>query len=451
MRALRFGLFSALLTTLVSCGSQPPPNILFVSLDTTRPDHLGLYGYSRPTSPNLDRLGSQGLVFDRAVAQMTITNPSHASMFTGLYPHTHEVGENTRRLADDFVTLTEILADRGYRSGGFVSGHPLRQEITGLTQGFDHYDSEMKRRRDGEVTVDRALAWLDTVQSAEEEAPYFLFVHFYDAHGPFRYREDLHHMFESQEPGPPVEFVPQYQRLRAPDGTKLRFQNQYIDRYDTALRYQDVHLGRLLERVDLDDTLVVVTADHGETLFERATQLHLNHGTSVFQEQIRIPLVFAGPGIEPGRTDRMAETVDLLPTLLGLFGWQPDVPYALQGEDLMAPETADRRATAFASNRARTTNHADRDYELRNREFIHTVQTEQWKLIRYPGKEEDYLELYDLMADPMELANLSTQEPRVLAGLQQILVGWARDIADEPNADLPQEELDALRALGYVN
>jgi arylsulfatase A-like enzyme len=109
-------------------------------MDTTRRDHLSVYGYPRPTTPRLERFAARSMVFERAVAQMTITNPSHASMFTGLYPHSHQVGENTRRLADEKVTLTEVLKSAGYRTGAFVSGLPLRAGISGIDQGFDDYD-----------------------------------------------------------------------------------------------------------------------------------------------------------------------------------------------------------------------------------------------------------------------------------------------------------------------
>ncbi len=449
--------FAFPLLFVAGCASEvpDPPNVVFVSLDTTRQDHLGIYGYERDTSPHLDALGGRGLVFDRAVAQMTITNPSHATMFTGLYPRTHKVGENSRKLADDFLSLPEVFKNHGFSTGGFVSGHPLRKQITGLSQGFDHYDSEMQRRRNGEDTVARAIEWLAQLRAAETENPFFLFVHFYDAHGPFRYRAQFNDDFVSPEPGKRAAFVQEYQEITDIDGNPIEFENHFVDRYDVGLRYQDEQLGKLLNVLDLNDTLVIVTADHGETLFERATQLNLNHGTSVFQEQIRIPLVFAGPGIEPGRNDRLAETTDLLPSVLDLLDWNDTFPYPLEGESLFSETGRSSRSPAFASNRARTKQHSDRGYQLNHESFIHSVQTTQWKLIRYPGLEQEYLELYDLVADPLEAENLVPVEDErlanVLPGLKQLLAGWSGDIEMGEGPELSPEDIEQLERLGYVN
>jgi len=434
--------------------------LLFVSLDTTRRDHLQTYGYPRQTSPNLDRLAARSVVFNRAVAQMTITNPSHASMLTGLYPHTHGVGENTRRLADEHVTLTEILRDAGFRTGAFVSGHPLRKEITGIDQGFEVYDSELRRRRAGRATLDRALGWL---RSRRADERWFLFVHFYDAHGPYRPEAAQLERFRSPDPGPVLSFIPAYQRLRDADGEPLVHLNDYVDRYDAMIRTMDDLVGELLAAVDLDRTAVVVLADHGETLGDRATALNLNHGTSVFGEQIAIPLILYRPepasvraaAPSPQRFRQPVETVDLLPTLLSLL----DVPLPpgleVEGRDLWPQirglEPPRERAFAHASNRARTHQHVDRGYQLRDGDFIRSVQSRRYKLIQYPGVEEDYFELYDLKEDPQEQHNLAAAEPGLRDGLRRALDLWQGAVPDDgPIPELSDEDLEQLRALGYL-
>ncbi|HVS15989.1 MAG TPA: sulfatase-like hydrolase/transferase [Thermoanaerobaculia bacterium] len=456
---LRLGLaVSALTAAAVVAACAPgvdegPWNVVLVSLDTTRRDHLSLYGYSRETSPHLEELGARSAVFTQATAQMTITNPSHATIFTGLYPHTHGVGENTRELADRFVTLTEMLGASGYRSGGFVSGHPLRPQITGLDQGFDTYDGELRRRRDGRDTLDRALAWL---RGLEGDEPFFLFVHFYDAHGPFRPPERYLELFRSPEPGRSLEFVPQYQRIRGEDGTVVRDLAAYVDRYDALLRYQDDLLGELLAELDLERTLVVVVADHGETLGDRAEPLNLNHGTSVFEEQVAVPLVLHVPGGPSGVFDRPVETVDIVPTLVELLGLETPEELAFEGES-MAPIVRGRAdesvpSFAFASNRARSQNHSDRGYELRKRDFMHSVRDRRWKLIEYPGVERDYLELYDLEADPAERFEIGTEHPEVREALLATLETWrASGKAPELDGEVDAEDLEQLRALGYVD
>jgi len=387
------------------------------------------------------------------VAQMTITNPSHASIFTGLYPHSHGVGENTRKLSDEKVTLTEILKAAGYRTGGFVSGHPLRKGITGLDQAFDEYDSNLVRRRNGRETMAKALRWLAETQKSDE--PFFLFVHLYDAHGPYRPPPEYLERFVSADRGRRLKSIPKYQETRDAEGKVLRNAADYVDRYDAMLRYQDDLVGNLLDRLDLDETVVAIVADHGETLIERSVQLHLNHGTSVFEEQIAIPMILRAPHLRASRVEWTAETVDLFPTLVDLVGLEIPAEAGIEGRNLgprlRAEEAPDRRDFAFASNRSRPRMYVDRGYELVRDEFIHTVQNERWKLIRYPGTKNDYLELYDLRSDPAETRNLADQETRVRDGMVAALDAWKRGrIETEPSTDLSDEDLKELRALGYL-
>jgi arylsulfatase A-like enzyme len=445
------------LAALAASGCARPsgrPNVVLISLDTTRRDHLSLYGYPRLTTPRLERFAAGSLVFERAVAQLTLTSPSHASIFTGLYPHSHGVGANARRLRDDKVTLAEVLHAAGYRTGAFVSGFPLRADMTGIDQGFDQYDSEFVRRRKGRETVDRALRWLAAQQ--ESKGSFLLFLHLYDAHGPYRPPPEYLQQFVSSDRGPLLGFMPGYQRIRDGAGRVLDHAADYVDRYDALLRYQDDLVGDLLDRLDLDHTVVAIVADHGETLVERETRLHLNHGTSVFEEQIGIPMLLRAPGLAAGRVAWTAETVDLFPTLLDLVGLRAPAEVKVEGHDL-APrlrgeEPPDRRDFAFASSPSSPKQYVERGYDLRRHDYIHTVRNERWKLIRYPGTKSDYLELYDLLADPSETRNLADGEVRVRNGLAAALDSWTgKPIDSEPPTELAPEDLKQLRALGYID
>lgn len=447
------GLVSASVVLSSGCASEHPPhNLLFVSLDTTRRDHLPTYGYPRATAPTLDRLAARSAVFENAVAQATITNPSHASMFTGLYPHSHSVGRNTRKLPDEFLTLAEIFLESGFRTGGFVSGFPLRSGITGIDQGFEQYDSDFKRRRSGRLTVERALAWLAGIQPEER---FFLFVHLYDAHGPYDPLPEYLKLFRHHTPGRALSNIPQYQQLRTDDGRLIRSEAEYIDRYDALIRYQDDLLGELLNAVDLGRTAVVVVADHGETLSDREEFLNLNHGTSAFEEQIAIPLILYAPAIKPGHITELAETVDLLPTLTALFAIAKPEPAVLEGENLLPllRESGDGERSpgyAFSSSRARLSWRV-RGYDLQRGQWIHSVRSARWKLIVYPGTQREHLELYDLQEDPRERENAIKERPEVAQRLREALSRWVR-VEPEPGVEpeMDPEDLENLRALGYL-
>ena len=244
-------------------GALSGQNLLIVTLDTTRPDRLGCYGNGASVSPNLDRLARDGIVFSGATAVTSTTLPAHASILTGLYPYHHGARANSVfRLDDRHRTLPDILSAQGYATAAFVSSFVLDARF-GLNQGFDHYDDgpmgKVSRfgpaRRRADETTERALAWLRLPRTR----PFFLWVHYYDAHSPY-------------EPPPP-------------------FEKMHENRYDGAIAFVDEQLGRLLKEVASapgPGTLVVVTADHGEALGEHGEE---THGLLVQEATLRIPLV----------------------------------------------------------------------------------------------------------------------------------------------------------------
>lgn len=448
---IRFPEWATLLQAVVlaACSPAPPQNLVLVSLDTMRPDHLPTYGYPRDTAPRIDRLAQDSYVFLNAIAQWTTTSPSHASMFTGLYPHTHGVGENTRLLGPEFLTLAEILRGAGFRTAAFVSGYPLRVARGGLQQGFEVYDSDFKQmRRDGRLTTDLALGWL---KERLPEERFFLFLHLYDAHGPYRPRAEYLELFHSADPGPRLKHIPGYQKRK--NGQPLRHLNEYVDRYDAQIRYQDDLVAEVLAAVDLERTIVLITADHGETLDER-TQV-LDHGKNVFDEEIRIPLILYVPGRAGVRLRPHVETVDFLPTLLELLAVPAPSSLTVQGESLVPSMTQARDGgrddLAFSSVYAYPKSHADRGYFLDRKRRIHAVRTRRWKLIIYPGVEEDYVELYDLEDDPLERHNVAARYPDVRDGLRQAIGSWhPSEVVTAAESDLSDEDVKNLKALGYL-
>ncbi len=449
-RTLCAGLVLGLFLAGCSSPPPPPPSLVFISLDTVRRDQLPTYGYERPTAPATHRLARRSVVFWNAFAQDTNTNPSHTSMFTGLYPHVHGNRSNAYRLAPERITLSQILSRAGFKTAAFVSSLTMQGELTGLSRGFDVYDDLEKDayRRDGRVTVDNALAWMAERRADER---YFLLVHLYDAHAPYQPPEPYAGMFRSSEPGPLLKQVQVPHLFVDEQGEPMGQLNAYVDRYDALIRYADDQLARLLERIDLRRTVVVIVADHGETLGERFHQL--DHGCQVFDEQIRIPMVIHAPGFRPRRVEAPVETVSLLPTLLELLGVPlPTEPEPQGGSlvPLMRGETPPWPDKVFSSARAETRRHTDRSYLLDEERRIHTVRSERWKLISYPGVSRDYLELYDLASDPAELHNLAEQQTEVRDELLAILDDWLEDSQPSPAPEVDPEVLERLRQLGYV-
>jgi arylsulfatase len=459
------GLLAVLLLT--SCGdvSAPPPqSLLLISLDTTRADHLPFYGYDRPTMPRLAELAAGGVVFDAAYAQETNTNPSHASMFTGLYPHRHGNRTNGQVLAPDRVTLAQLLAAEGFATAAFVSGYTMTARTTGFERGFTVYDDELGGpRRPAAATVERALSWLGERRPGERS---FLFVHLFDAHGPYRPPAPWDRRFTSEQPGERLDEVPSHQLRYDAAGEPILHLGPYRDAYDGALAYMDDQLARLLAAVDLETTLVAVVADHGETLAERYWDLA--HGGAVFDEQIHIPLLLHLPGptgreLAGRRVGELVETVDLLPTLLEAL--QVAVPPQLprDGASLL-PRLAGKgrapppRPVVYATARAEDRRYADRSYRLDPARRIATVRAARYKLIRFPGLGGDYEELYDLRADAGETHDLlaageplAAEAEAALAELRRLLERWLAGADPEiPLPELAPEDREKLRALGYL-
>ena len=432
---------------LLACGAPAPVSLVFVSLDTVRRDHLSAYGYERETSPRLEALAGESAVFDNAFAQHVNTHPSHASMFTGLYPNVHGSIYNGMRLPGDRATLAQLLAGAGFRTAAFVSGATMTAQ-TGLDRGFEVYDDELgAARRDGRATVALARSWLKQRPRGER---FFLFVHLFDAHGP--YTPSGPAVFRSESGGPSLERIPAYQRLQDESGQPILDLNEYVDRYDSMIRYSDDRLAELLDAVDLDSTVVVVLADHGETLGERFHAL--DHGGQTTDEQIRIPLIVHTPGLAGRRISELVETVDLVPTLLELLGVPTPEALEVQGRSLV-PLLEGRQGPAhepvvFASAVALEPRHADRGYRFELGGQIHALRTGKWKLVRYPGAEGEIVELYDLESDAGERENRAAAEPRVRDEQLARLRRWmAQGSAAHPPEEISPELRRYLKQLGY--
>ena len=415
--------------------SEPArPSLVIVTLDTTRADRLGCYGGSVKT-PNLDALAARGVRFAHATASAPITLPSHASLFTGLDPQRHGVRENgTHVLGDAQLTLAEILRSQGWRTGAFIGGFPLSARF-GLAQGFDHYDDALAEDNPGPPrkelwqgvarpyvdrpagpVVRRAVRWIH----ANADAPFFAWVHLFDAHNAYQ---------------PPEPFATRYRgRL-----------------YDGEIAYMDSVLRELfdsLARWDLaSDTLVVVAADHGESLGEHGIE---GHGRDLYEPALNVPLLAAFPGrIDAAQVvNESVRNVDLLPTLLELL--ELAVPPRLDGRSLVA-------ALRAKGNGALPPADAYAETLMPRLRFggpeRYALQRGAWKLLREVAPDRRVSErLFHLGDDPGELRDRAAEAVAVRSALAAALdARIAAGGAAVGPAALDAESEAALRALGYID
>lgn len=405
---------SVLLVVLAACGEahvDPRPDIVLVSIDSLRPDHLGCYGYPAPTSPNLDELASAGVRFTNAVSTTSWTLPAHAALFTGLYDSSHGLVDNGLRLGAEHHTLAEALREAGYLTAGFYGG-PYLHPTFGLSQGFDVYEScmamdaalsesmiraESRATRalshadvTGPRTVERVTAWLSDLPPRGERPPFFLFIHLWDVHYDFIPPPGYVELFDPDYSGAidGVDFMDNPEVHPEMDPRDLE---HLLALYDAEIRFTDDMLGALRTVLaPLTEPLFVVTADHGEEFFEHGRKGHRN---TLFEEVVRVPLVVHWPGhVEGGRVvEDQVRLIDLMPTLLALSDTALDEP--VQGRDLSAllsgsPAPAESALLELLVGDSR----------------LRALRTNERKVMAVgPGQQL----LYDLVSDPAEASPVS--------------------------------------------
>jgi arylsulfatase A-like enzyme/Flp pilus assembly protein TadD len=398
-----------------------PLNVVVVTVDTLRPDHLGCYGYAGVQTPAIDGLAKRGVLFENAVAQTPLTPPSHASIFTGQNPNVHKV-RNTGGfvLPSSSHPLARILQEQGWDTAAFV-GSAVLKKLFGFNNGFATYDDEMPRpgsknefredpERKASAVVDRAISWLEKRPAGK---PYLLWVHLYDPHIPYQ---------------PPAEFA-----------------RKYAGRpYDGEIAYTDQQIGRLFGAVrqesSPDNTVIAVLSDHGESLGEHGEH---THGVFLYDSTLRIPFVIAGPGIPAGvRARQQVRTIDFLPTLLEVLGGQ--APAYVQGVSLVPVFKGS--AVLIAGS------YAESLYPKMNMNWseLRAIRTDRWKYIRAPKPE-----LYDLASDPRETKNvIQTNGPEVdkfEAQLKKYTSTGANGTEKVETAMVDERVMDQLKSLGYLS
>lgn len=419
-----------MIALLLTAATMSAPNIVLISVDTLRADHLGFYGHSHPTSPNLDRLAESSLVFSDMICEVPLTAPSFAAMMTSQYPRATGVTRNGIRLPDSVPTVAEMLSAAGYETMCVTSNWTLKSRLSGLDRGFGNYDDGFKKKRwlilksEREATevTDLAIAQLAARDAAK---PFFAWFHYSDPHAPYKLHPEFAVSTESAYAGDP--------------GAKEKV------RYDSEIRYADTEIQRLLDVLPKENTAVVFIGDHGESLREHG---YLGHGRRMYQNGLRIPFFIHGPGIAPGRSKAPVRGIDLGPTLLDLAGLTP--AEGMLGLRLTrALPDPDRVRIVETYGGAVLNVPGAKELMTASGPELQSAISGGWKLITEGGEPE----LYYLPNDPNEQFNLATRSPDRLSSLTEKIAQWSKTISNNKAtaATLSDEDIEALKSLGYVD
>jgi arylsulfatase A-like enzyme len=451
------------------------PNVILITLDTTRADHLGCYGHNVPTSPFLDSLARNGFRFENAYTNSTWTLPAHASLFTGLMPRVHGAGYGNFVLSDKVRTLAEILTEKGYATAAFTGG-PFLASGFNLDQGFayynEHVDSHSKLQQ---LVLFRLLAkplggrslWGSDGQRKAEEInaevfpylywlrdrrPFFLFINYFDPHEPYDPPQKVRQLLNIRThiTGHIRNYPLNKQNGLAchKDGTPLtpeEFQGLKT-LYDGEIRYLDDRLSELWQQFRkcrlLDNTMVIILSDHGETIGEHG---FLDHGHNLYQEQVRIPLIIQLPNRKPATVKENAQIIDLFPTVLEYAGIGD--PGKIQGHSLMPL----LNGTAAASGPV----HAELDIDPhpRFKAFRRAQEMILHDTDKYIASSDRDNMLFDLQSDPSESTNILSTRPEQATALREALELYFRGLAKiegGPGRTIDNETREKLKALGYV-
>ena len=421
-------------------------NVLFVSIDTLRADHLSCYGYDRPTSPEIDELAADGHRFTSAYTVMATTLPAHLAMFTSLFPAQTSVVANGYQVPDGVHTLPERLSAAGFQTGGFVSAIPLDPQVN-IDQGFDTYDSPGQIPRDGGDTADLAMRW---IEARDRSAPFFCFLHMFDPHTWYQVDEEEFARPFGAPVGRGLPPLRGFLEQRIPPNIR----KASVDTYDAEIRYADAQVGRVLRFLDeeglRDNTIVVLVSDHGESLDElhERRAYAFDHGEFLSRRELRVPLVFWLPSSYeergPAVHDALVSILDLTPTLLDLLGLECAPPTV--GRSLTGLMAGDSLPDLVHVAQRRVLDARDRQY-LKGLEV--SVIDGRWHWIRSKARKD---RLFDLQNDPDETTNVIADHPETVEALDESLKKWMGLVAQplwEADAEMSPQLREALESLGY--
>jgi len=469
--ALVFGALLVLLNVSLAIDQQinapKGPNVIILLVDALRKDHLGLYGYHRETTPNIDRFSQEAVIFQNAISQSSWTPPSIASLFSSFYPSVHGVISRGRSkehsLDDKIVTFAEVLKEKGYKTAAFLA-NPIIIKRASFDQGFDVFvdrshvpPPKVIRKAFRWITKNkyelaylpapelnrRALQWIHQ----NKNSPFFAYLHYMDVHSPYELPQPYDSFFQSnkvrlmneKEVDQFVHFEEDHRDL-----------NYYIDRYDGGIRFMDAQIGQLLKKLEeyglLKNTIVVITADHGEAFLDHGFS---NHGWTLYQEEINVPLIVKLPETmaSPRKIQDKVGLIDIGVTILSALNYS--FPYKTDGLDLFAGSTGDRPddRPLFAAELSEISKGPPKIAMIKG----------GTKAI-YLVAEQRVTELYNLARDPLEKRNLIHRSTEKRLEFERAIQAWLAEGlqtkeelgVESPFVTISDQRRERLKALGYL-
>jgi len=422
-------LFSFVIFCARSEAQNNLPNILLFTIDACRPDHFGCYDYQYDTTPHIDALARKGFLFTRAFSQSAWTTPGMISIFTSLYPHVHTVDAKGKTLDEDILTLPDILKTNGYK----VPVLPRFVDIPNYWHlGFDMVSKEQfqgEERGEGEDLLKLLEAYKDQ--------KFFIWYHYHSLHLPYNPQSPYDKMFSQhieKSTSADSEAVATVKKRSVIKAGSIGFNDNdketVIALYDGQLRVLDDYIGRLVEKMKawniLDNTIIIITSDHGEELFEHGFIGHASTSLNakLYDEIIHVPLIILWPKLlKPGISDELVQQIDIMPTLLEMLGI-PE-PSGLQGRSLFSVirGTSGTKSHPVFSETILGGYQSTREMEEIK---LQCIRTNEWKLIRTTGTGSDRYELYNMNKDQAEKRNVIENYPSVSNGLVKELLRWTK-------------------------
>jgi choline-sulfatase len=450
--AVGAGVFLMLLhggVALYTMGNIPRgPNVLLIVVDTLRPDHLGCYGYKRNISPNIDQLAREGLVFRNCISQAPWTLPSIATLLTSLYPSVHGASDFSRKLSYRLVTLPELFRNQFYETGGIVSGDFVSSQY-GFDQGFGYFDEKSICGHKGISSPAISRKAIEFLRRKKDKR-FFLFLHYFDPHFNYVQHDKYHYFAEYAGRLHSGQDIGELRRLRR------SFSADDIDYlkalYDGEISFTDEYVGLVLKELNrlglYENTLVIFTADHGEEFMERGW---LGHSTTLYAEQINVPLIVKLPGARVRRTvENRVGPIDIMPTVLGICDIDSNGSMCMQGANLQG--LVERMGVMDERSIFSEVSYIDEGI----RAFKQSAILGQWKITK--NMKDDSYELYNVRADQQERRNVADQNKVVVEEMKDLLHEWEKQnrtiIGNDGLHDtitMDEELKSRLRSLGYIN